>query len=169
MIVMNIYEVGDVKDRVCVLLDDMSDSCGTLCKVTRIKNQMTSLMLIQNFLHRQLTCWRRPEQRGWLVSFLCSDFVLKTLLNISNSFEGIVTHGVLSGSALQVLIQLPNSIYQITIRNKVDWLWTLWSFLPTESDWHRGSGVAGGDQHHPPGFSLHHGNPSIWRLLIICR
>ena len=56
MIVMSIYEVGDVKDRVCVLLDDMSDSCGTLCKVTRIKNQMTSLMLIQNFLHRQLTC-----------------------------------------------------------------------------------------------------------------
>ena len=27
-------KVGDVKDRVCVLLDDMSDSCGTLCKVT---------------------------------------------------------------------------------------------------------------------------------------
>ena len=26
-------QVGDVKDRVCVLLDDMSDSCGTLCKV----------------------------------------------------------------------------------------------------------------------------------------
>ena len=28
-------KVGDVKDRVCVLLDDMSDSCGTLCKVRR--------------------------------------------------------------------------------------------------------------------------------------
>ena len=27
-------KVGDVKDRVCVLLDDMSDSCGTLCKVS---------------------------------------------------------------------------------------------------------------------------------------
>ena len=28
-------KVGDVKDRVCVLLDDMSDSCGTLWKVRR--------------------------------------------------------------------------------------------------------------------------------------
>ena len=31
----NVDKVGDVKDRVCVLLDDMSDSCGTLCKVRR--------------------------------------------------------------------------------------------------------------------------------------
>ena len=30
----NVDKVGDVKDRVCVLLDDMSDSCGTLCKVS---------------------------------------------------------------------------------------------------------------------------------------
>ena len=57
----------------------------------------------------------------------CSDFVLNTLLNISISFTGIVTHGVLSGSALQVLIQLANSIYQIMIRmqlfrNIVDWM-----------------------------------------------
>ena len=32
----NMDKVGDVKDRVCVLLDDMSDSCGTLCKVNSI-------------------------------------------------------------------------------------------------------------------------------------
>ena len=68
-------KVGDVKDRVCVLLDDMSDSCGTLCKVIIIiiviifiiiiiiKNQKTIAMLIQmavtikrNILHRQPTC-----------------------------------------------------------------------------------------------------------------
>ena len=30
---VHLDKVGDVKDRVCVLLDDMSDSCGTLCKV----------------------------------------------------------------------------------------------------------------------------------------
>ena len=34
----NVDKVGDVKDRVCVLLDDMSDSCGTLCKVTTTIN-----------------------------------------------------------------------------------------------------------------------------------
>ena len=68
-------KVGDVKDRVCVLLDDMSDSCGTLCKVIIIiiviifiiiiiiKNQKTIAMLIQmavtikrKILHRQPTC-----------------------------------------------------------------------------------------------------------------
>ena len=65
------YKVGDVKDRVCVLLDDMSDSCGTLCKVIIIKNLMTILMLIQMtmrmkdlVLHRQPTCSKRQEQRG---------------------------------------------------------------------------------------------------------
>ena len=65
------FKVGDVKDRVCVLLDDMSDSCGTLCKVIIIiiviifiiKNQKTIAMLIQmavtikrKILHRQPTC-----------------------------------------------------------------------------------------------------------------
>jgi len=52
--------VGDVKDRVCVLLDDMSDSCGTLCKAADMLKEAGAKRVI-----------------------------------------GIVTHGVLSGSALQ--------------------------------------------------------------------
>ena len=51
------------------------------------ESDLTSLMWIQLkefLLHRQPTCWRRPEQRGWLVSFLCSGFALNPLLNISN-------------------------------------------------------------------------------------
>ena len=36
-------EVGDVKDRVCVLLDDMSDSCGTLCKVRGRRRRRTEM------------------------------------------------------------------------------------------------------------------------------
>ena len=38
-------QVGDVKDKVCVLLDDMSDTCGTLCKVTPSSTSVTFLSL----------------------------------------------------------------------------------------------------------------------------
>ena len=39
-------KVGDVKDRVCVLLDDMSDSCGTLCKVININVVVVIIIII---------------------------------------------------------------------------------------------------------------------------
>ena len=52
--------VGDVKDKTCIILDDMSDTCGTLCKAADI---------------------------------------LKA--NGAKKVIGIVTHGVLSGNALE--------------------------------------------------------------------
>ena len=51
--------VGDVKDKVCIILDDMSDTCGTLCKAAEVLKE-----------------------------------------NGARKVIGIVTHGVLSGNAL---------------------------------------------------------------------
>ena len=51
--------VGDVKDKVCIILDDMSDTCGTLCKAAEVLKE-----------------------------------------NGAKKVIGIVTHGVLSGNAL---------------------------------------------------------------------
>ena len=37
--------VGDVAGKVCVLLDDMSDTCGTLCKVKHSSTSVTFISL----------------------------------------------------------------------------------------------------------------------------
>ena len=42
----NVDKVGDVKDRVCVLLDDMSDSCGTLCKVSTTMDNDDGVVMV---------------------------------------------------------------------------------------------------------------------------
>ena len=69
--------VGDVKDRVCVILDDMSDTCGTLCKGAEILKKNGAKRVI-----------------------------------------GIVTHGVLSGNALQ-RINETDSLELLVVTNTI--------------------------------------------------
>ena len=71
--------VGDVKDKTCIILDDMSDTCGTLCKAAELLKE-----------------------------------------NGAKKVIGIVTHGVLSGNALErinktdglELLVVTNTIHQ---------------------------------------------------------
>lgn len=69
--------VGDVKDRVCVILDDMSDTCGTLCKGAEVLKKHGAKKVI-----------------------------------------GIVTHGVLSGSALE-RINETDSLELLVVTNTI--------------------------------------------------
>ena len=59
--------VGDVKDKTCIIIDDMSDTCGTLCKAADVLKQSGAKRVI-----------------------------------------GIVTHGVMSGAALDKVRESPS-------------------------------------------------------------
>ena len=39
-----------MKDRVCVLLDDMSDSCGTLCKVSTTMDNDDGVVMVMDMV-----------------------------------------------------------------------------------------------------------------------
>ena len=69
--------VGDVKDKTCIILDDMSDTCGTLCKAAEV--------LTENGARRVI---------------------------------GIVTHGVLSGNALDRIMNT-ESLEQLVVTNTI--------------------------------------------------
>ena len=69
--------VGDVKDKTCIILDDMSDTCGTLCKAAEV--------LTENGAQRVI---------------------------------GIVTHGVLSGNALERIMST-ESLEQLVVTNTI--------------------------------------------------
>ena len=69
--------VGDVKDKTCIILDDMSDTCGTLCKAAEV--------LTDNGAKRVI---------------------------------GIVTHGVLSGNALDRIMNT-ESLEQLVVTNTI--------------------------------------------------
>ena len=69
--------VGDVKDRVCVILDDMSDPCGTLCNAANILKE-----------------------------------------NGARKVVAVVTHGVLSGNALE-RINATESLELLAVTNTI--------------------------------------------------
>ncbi len=69
--------VGDVKDKTCIIIDDMSDTCGTLCKAADVLKQSGA-----------------------------------------NKVIGIVTHGVMSGAALDKVRESP-SLELLVVTNTI--------------------------------------------------
>ena len=69
--------VGDVKDKTCIIIDDMSDTCGTLCKAADVLKQSGAKKVI-----------------------------------------GIVTHGVMSGVALDKVRESP-SLELLVVTNTI--------------------------------------------------
>ena len=69
--------VGDVKDKTCIILDDMSDTCGTLCKAAEVLTEHGAKKVI-----------------------------------------GIVTHGVLSGNALDKIMNT-TSLEMLVVTNTI--------------------------------------------------
>ena len=47
--------VGDVKDKTCIILDDMSDTCGTLCKAAEVLTQNGAKRVIGIVTHGVLS------------------------------------------------------------------------------------------------------------------
>ena len=69
--------VGDVIDKTCIIIDDMSDTCGTLCKAADVLKQSGAKRVI-----------------------------------------GIVTHGVMSGAALDKVTESP-SLELLVVTNTI--------------------------------------------------
>ena len=47
--------MGDVKDKTCIILDDMSDTCGTLCKAAEVLTQNGAKRVIGIVTHGVLS------------------------------------------------------------------------------------------------------------------
>ena len=69
--------VGDVADKTCIIIDDMSDTCGTLCKAADVLKQNGAKRVI-----------------------------------------GIVTHGVMSGTALDK-VSASRSLEMLVVTNTI--------------------------------------------------
>lgn len=97
--------VGDVKDRVAILVDDMADTCGTICHAAD-KSALPAATA------NPLNGWKEGDSRSVTVSYFSSPIRLIDAGAIK--VYAILTHGIFSGPAISRINNAPFEAVVVT-------------------------------------------------------
>lgn len=96
--------VGDVKDRVAILVDDMADTCGTVCHAAD-----KSVSFVKNFFMNLVSCCTLTR-----MTLNCSVFLFRLIDAGAVKVYAILTHGIFSGPAISRINNAPFEAVVVT-------------------------------------------------------